>query len=292
MKQPNTHIRQEQPDHVGEDSSTTVQRVLEFDVLATAEQVAGGKGQADEKDVIAVARVSSQIKKEILSRNNDTYFAAPREYLLERYTEQGFEVVYTEEFARIPYGNEPPVNEEFIIWAHRDGMILIDCTCSYYIGTDLIRRFNGGKLYYNWQPNDEKYNTKEFNLGSGGYIVDPIKHEANKKYNQRLRDDGVKWSDPLWNEPPHESILAMPMTRVGYIDTREGMIHNLKGMRKYGSFLPVWIERPHMYLLEYEEWRNYSSMKHEAFTAWANQKSEERRLKLPDWVQEMMGSFT
>lgn len=82
---------------------------------------------------------------------------------------------------------------------------------------------NSSSIYFNWRANDEDpYYHGDLPL-SGGYI-----HEA-------------------LDREPQEYIFA------GKIDTRNGLANTLGKLRSHGRFLEEWEQRPHLWLLTFED---------------------------------------
>lgn len=105
-------------------------------------------------------------------------------------------------------------DERFVVLWRPDGVL---ATAESY-GRDR----NTANLYYNWRPTSEEAlgNTYEF-TSSGGFHTESY-------------DRGEK----VW---------------VGQHDVREAMRYKLSKLEAHGEFLPAWVERPFLWLLDYSQ---------------------------------------
>lgn len=104
-----------------------------------------------------------------------------------------------------------------------------------------VEHVNGASVYYNWKPNDEKEGWHYVSSGHGS-------------------------APGIW---------------IGDHDAREKLIAKLDGLRKNGSFITPWFERPFLWLLHYDDPKapgyDYRAI------------NRERIARLPDWVREFVG---
>lgn len=73
------------------------------------------------------------------------------------------------------------------------------------------------------------------------------RNSAKVYYNYRFHD-GTR---PRWDLTSSGGMTGDVW--VGYHDAREGIRHNLNALRAEGAFLPTWVERPFLWLLNYGE---------------------------------------
>jgi len=112
-------------------------------------------------------------------------------------------------------GNPEGRKEHFCIYWNNDGILLVFNT---YEGL-----LNSGIIYYNWVPD-----------------------------RSLLLQDKLDW----WHCTSSGSCCTLDGTEkdllhVGSRDVREGFIHAIRKMQKYGTFLKKWQEIPHLWLIPY-----------------------------------------
>lgn len=268
-------------------------RILNYDPITEAE-IECGSTDLTSPLVMGVALNNqlnnSDIKREVLISRKDTYFSAPANYLDEIYAENGFELVFDEPFIRIrKFGDREETPEKLRVWAHRDGLVVVDETYSYLEEAGTLKvKYNGGQLYFNWQETNEiRYSTLSY---SGGYVEDIELLEKSCAYVAALEEQNVKWNDPRWQSNPYIDTRMVPFILAAHIDTREGMLFNIDMLKKNGILLPKWIKNPIPWIIRSDE----HSQPNENFTIWSNgakEKSQARLEKMPEWVQEMIGAF-
>jgi hypothetical protein len=280
-------------------SDETLDHLLAYDPVSSAEQQIDRISQPKEFEALALdnAMDVSLSKKIILADRRDTHYGATPEYLHEVYAENGFELVYDEPFERIDKfdPNETVTEEHLRVWAHRDGLILIDQTYS-WLNEDgsLHVGYNAGHLYYNFVYNEGVPHTYSL-TSTGGFAQDPEKEKHREAYYEMLRYEKAKSDDPRWSKNPYHDARVVPYVWCGNHDTREGMIHIINNFRKHGSFLKKWIDNPIPWIITTEEHvKDEDRFVKGAWDIWRNkvrELSKERLSKMPDWVQEMVGEF-
>jgi hypothetical protein len=72
---------------------------------------------------------------------------------------------------------------------------------------------------------------------------------------------------------------------VGDHDAREGIRHNLDALRAEGEFLPVWVERPWLSLMNYAEGRELDGMSYDERSKIYKQITEDKIAQLPEHVR-------
>lgn len=107
------------------------------------------------------------------------------------------------------------VTETFVVLWRPDGVL---AKAETYNG---VRR-NTADVYYNWRPTTEEGQDHYLRLtSSGGYH-----HESYDR------------GDKIW---------------IGSHDVREAMRHKLGRLEEHGEFLPIWVKRPFLWLLDYSQ---------------------------------------
>lgn len=196
--------------------STELDTLLNFDPLDTAERLLDTRGSDAIGLGMLMAMRHNATKRTVLEANDDTSFSNIVERYVRIVQELGFEQVLALPFTGRMFNDDPPVNEMFYIFAHRDGMILCFDT---YMTNDV----NGAHLYYNIEFNGiDHYN--HCALTSNGSWVE---YEVDRE--QRIVN-GV-WS--------------------GHHDAREGLRHTISEIRANGVLLQKWKANPFLWLLHY-----------------------------------------
>jgi hypothetical protein len=104
-------------------------------------------------------------------------------------------------------------------------------------------KVNGGKFLYNWAPSLSWKELRGLHLTSSGHM-----------------------NGDIW---------------IGDHDCREAIRHKIGQLRKHGSFISPWKERPWLWLLHYAD-SKVDGYDHDAIT-------QARVARLPDWVREFIG---
>lgn len=227
-----------------------LKKSLRFDSLSEAEKITGKSYKEDESTVrlgMALMLENNKIKNALLEESGDTKFTNSVEDYLSIAKSIGFEVVLIE-----PFTSKDGIEENlYILWNKELGILLkFD---SFTFGDDGSWAkagkevpppgVNGGNFYYNIKL--KPYKERESRCTSGGGF-----------YN-----DGNDYTD-IW---------------IGSHDCREGLKHHINLLKENGEFLPNWVERPFLWLL------NYCDTKGEYDYNAINQ---ERITKLPQHVIE------
>lgn len=202
-----------------------LQKLLQFDGLATAEEITGRsyKEDADTQSLgFALHMMGTQAKRKALAEAKDTHYGVTFDETVAIYMEEGFQVVHRRDFAGRTYSSdeEAPQERYWILW-HPEGIL---ATAESYQGTSL----NMSKIYYNVEfPMDL---ANRYGYTSSGHA------------ERALYDQGRY----VW---------------IGDHDVREGLRHTLSRLREVGTFQPKWVERPWLWLLAYSD----DSDNHRAF---------------------------
>jgi hypothetical protein len=122
---------------------------LKFDPLATAETIAGERvddgGHAFALGFV-LANQHAKLKQDLLRHRGDVYEGISVVDFTSIVEAAGFEKVLEIPFVKESHGDRR--DEVFIVFAHRDGLLLrVDS----YNGV----RINDGAVYYNWRPHKE-----------------------------------------------------------------------------------------------------------------------------------------
>jgi hypothetical protein len=135
-----------------------IKGLMDLDPLQLAEELTGESYKTSE--LTTGIGFALQVKKThamnaLMDATNDTKFSETTEDYLKKVKEAGFEVVYKEDF--LDGDNQEHL---FIMWNKELSVLLC-------FDTHRGRR-NGGKIYYNWSPNDMN---DSYRATSSGKIV-------------------------------------------------------------------------------------------------------------------------
>jgi len=187
-----------------------VDELLEFDPLDTAEKITGESCHTDKGTVglgMLFAMKHNQHKSEVLEARGDTVFSMPLDKYLDIVKDLGFVQVMD-----VPFQTEHDgkMITEHLLAYWRKGLLLMFDT----YGGDHI---NGGHLYFNWAPT----NQKEHVPSSGGCTKD-------------AKGDKVIYGD---------------------FDCREALVHHIKFLEARGQILDPWVKQPHLWPIHYGDGR-------------------------------------
>lgn len=180
--------------------------LLHSDGLAMAEKITGKSYKEDEGTQglgFLFHMDINQRKRELLESRDDTTFSNTLNRYQRIITQYGFR-----EVLHLPFeGNYGP--DDFYVYWHDDGLLLSFDTFTW--SSDKEQTVNGGKVRYNWRPNEGLENRWE--LTSSGHFQDSV------------------WS--------------------GDHDCREALIFNLEQLRANGEFINPWVDTPWLWMLHY-----------------------------------------
>lgn len=121
---------------------TILKSLLRYDSLSEAEKLTGKSYKEDESVSwlgMALMWENTKTKNEFLNLNDDTKLTNDLDNYLRIAKDEGFEVVFKEDFT-----HRGVANSLFVLWNNKDGILLSFDT---YRGN-----VNGGVYYYNWKP--------------------------------------------------------------------------------------------------------------------------------------------
>lgn len=221
--------------------ASSAEQILKVDPLADLEKIVGKSYKRIAPELtLAYAMQHYAKKKEILESVGDTTFSTSLDRYIEIIEKFGFEKVLEEEFVGDNHGDRKH-DTFFVFWHKEFGLLLEFDTYSGY-------GVNGGKVFYNWIPND-KQGCFRF-TSSGGF---------NKT--------------DVW---------------AGDHDCREGLITNMTSLAENGQLLPVWQRKPGAtwltHYMDHREMKNGESMYDRI--ARLDAVSYSRFLKLPQHVRD------
>lgn len=197
-----------------------IDKILNFDAFAEAEKITG-KSYKEDKETEALGFIShvmnGQTRNALMLELDDTLFSDS----IERYTriikEVGFIEILIEPF--IDNYDDDKRKEEYLYVYFQPGYGILLVFTSFRISEVAEPSVNGGKYYYNWQPNlDEEgkpVETAWHATSSGGYR------------------DGWIWS--------------------GDHDCREAVKHNINKLLASGKFVTPWVDEPWTWFVNYTE---------------------------------------
>lgn len=198
---------------------TPLEQALSNDPISEFEQLSGKdyklNNDEDNMAMLGLAMIRNQQKHEIIKSAGDTTFSMSGEDYQANIEDFGFELVYEESFTATHCGS---TNDDFLRVFWLDGFLLYFDT---YAGSR-----NGGKVWYNWKPNDD---IDWGCVSSGGmtgdiWVGDHDCREALRFNINRLRANGKILKQ--WKHCPHLWI------------THYGEKDNLFGKHDWGSKKP------------------------------------------------------
>jgi hypothetical protein len=200
-----------------------VDAALRFDALDTAEKLLGTTDREAAMPLTMALHIQHiEEKRALLEMLNDTHSQISHKQFMEIVSSLGFvkmhEHVFKIEDDNYIDGKQVTTTRDELMQVWWRSGVLLDCTTWY-------EQINTVNVYYNWSIPDgvEVYPGPE----SGGCIID--------KETRGWPTTGRVW--------------------VGHHDGREGLRRKLQVLEQRGSFLPVWKERPFLWLLDYSQTR-------------------------------------
>ena len=274
-----------------------------LDPLSVAEKITG-KDYKVNKDTEALGIMlhfeKTAMMKEMLEEAGDTQISNTVTDYLRITTNFGFEVVYTEKFLR-----NDDVEETLYMLFHKEFGILI-CFDTFTWSSSV--NVNGGKMYYNWSPND--YLNRYRLTSSGSFFFEKKKSHLTLFENDLVTRYEIPEypADPIWEpDMPWEEFrriggeiknrqselidVAFKSGKrclwSGDHDCREGIITIIKSLFEEGKFFPKWHSSPFHWLTSF--------MDHKKELPWDDkfnflyEITEERIKKLPQHVRDCIG---
>ena len=260
-----------------------IKQIQNIDPLRIAESITGQSYK--ENNVTALLGLSLQMQKsklmnELLDNSNDTKFSETTTEYLRKAKDFGFEIVFTQEFDGLGWGNKPIKECFYILW-HKNYSILLafDTFCG---------NRNGGKFYYNWSPKDVY--SRHFFTSSGcfeGFHWKPDFSEQliNPEPEPRWNYESQSWEEfsllyKEWSLRNKQYIEqnGLKAIWVGDHDCREALKNNINLMAQNGVFLKKWKKKPFLWLLHHgdTDTKGYDY----------EQINKERLNLLPDYVKQ------
>lgn len=195
-----------------------IDKLLKSDPLAIAEKITGTSYKKSESTAnlgLALMFKINGEKEALLKEENDTYFGITPKQFVAILEEEGMKEIFHEEFEHTyPGETKKYVDYASIFFSEKEGLFLFFDT----YGNQ--RSINGGNIYYNWHPNDNKRSWDL--LSSGGF-------------------------------EEHDGKLI----HAGSADVREGLRFRLKNMRAAGKFITPWVGQYPVWVLSYNDTHKY-----------------------------------
>ena len=196
-----------------------VDRVLNFDPIAEAERLVGGKHWSEFTDkenamMLLVARISGQNKERILQNLGDTFWGMGWAAFKDKLLERGFKLGLSYNFqVERTYDNSKKTEEAIIYYNPSKGIVVF--ATSYGDKTSI----NGGTAYAEVKAfSDETQNDVMRSISSGGFI-----HGSDNIFE-------TSW------------------------DIREGMFRHIERMEQYADFQSKWINKQRfLWFVDYAE---------------------------------------
>lgn len=193
--------------------SDDIDELLAFDPLYTAELVTGEQNSNASIGLgFMLHRQHTNRKQEVLRAMNDTTFSNTVDYYTSVLDRLGFEKVLHLPISYINQYYNTPVNDEYFVYAHRNGIILA-------FDTHQSTNVNSATMYYNIEFTDglvrEWYNV----VSSGSF--DTEMHNAGRH---------------VW---------------CGTHDAREALVHKFNKLTTIGNPLSKWHKRQWFWLVHY-----------------------------------------
>jgi len=154
-----------------------------------------------------------------LTKLDDTPFSCPADTYLRVVQEEGFQIIYQDNWTgKRRYEQEAHSETHYVLW-HDDGLLL-------NYDTHHGHR-NAGNVYFNWKSNNQEDLWPGIGI-SGGLEV-------------------PKGMDRM--TAPREHLFFC-----GHMDSREAIRYKLNRLRREGSFIKQWMHSPTPYLTAYWHW--------------------------------------
>jgi hypothetical protein len=280
--------------------------LTKFDGLTEAEKITGKSYK--ENDATGYLGFGMHVAKnemlsKLLDEIGDTKFSNKVDEYITKLSKFGFEVVLCEPFENTHYKG---VAENFYILFNKEIGVLIEFDTFGY-DNDEIHNVNGGKIYYNWSPND--MNNRWNFTSSGSYVrnkFDNILFNSDltpHKVDNKILPKEPKWKDGVSYEKYRLNYDKWHLLYNAYVagnnlkyiwsgdhDCREAAITNIKRLNENGVLLTKWVECPFSWLLNSAE----HSRVDDNFDDFHNRAIEitKRRIeKLPEYVRECIGNY-
>lgn len=238
--------------------------LLSFDAIDVAEKIHENSGYKSDFDSIALLlhMASTQRVNAALEARDDTKLSNDLTRYIRIIEELGFEKVLDTPFMGKGWGDEPEVEEHQMVYAHRDGMLLVFDT---YNGEGV----NSAKVYYAHKLNEGTSRSGVYS--SGGF--ETISGEW-PEYGSKIIPTDMYW--------------------FGDHDAREALRHNIQGLRNAGQFLNPWPAPKRgsrwLWMCHYMDLNDLSHGDPEYQQRIAD--ARKRLDLLPDWVKTMINIET
>lgn len=263
-------------------SDADVKAVLNFDAIDFAEKVTG-ISYKDSTEIallgMSLAMSHNEQKANMLKELGDTCFSNKLDEYQAILLVEGFELVL-----EVPFEYEDknvfmrseedgtPVYEDrhkfdsLFIYHQRELGILLSFD-SYNSRTSV----NGGKMYYNWSPNDCSI---EAGVTSSGGCVHHGQGYHDIYFNKDLTPhplpEAMLVREPLFGSTTYDEFCVLNeiwrkekeayikehelmMIWSGNHDCREALRFNISQLKKHGTFIPSWVQAPFLWLLHYRD---------------------------------------
>lgn len=192
--------------------------VAEADKLGVAGEEVGFLG-------LALQFKLNAAKKDMANKTNDVSFDCTTSQWLKVVEDLGFSKIYDEIIPARAYDTQDG-DDRFLIFWRKDGLLLKAETYG-------VVRINSANLYYNWTPNSID---STYIAGHNGGC--PMRHymiRANEEYRTGVRN-------------------VYPQS--GSVDARDFIRFKINQIKKAGSLMPKWEERPFLWLVNWAEKEN------------------------------------
>jgi hypothetical protein len=232
-------------------SDKEISDILKVDPLVEAEKATGKSYKEDDATMNLGFLLNVQnnlVKENALKSTGDSVFSMDWLAYCEFVENLGFGLMI-EDF------NEDGTESVRIYYHEKDGLLL---------KTD---SFNGNRnsaiVYYNWRPDikpkEEWKDPNKVELADWGVTSSGSWNRTDDITDKTVEDH---WRSLVWS---------------GDHDAREALSFNMRQLRENGTFMPIWKNRPFLWLLgHWESKGEYSYAKI----------NESRIKKLPEWVQD------
>lgn len=198
----------------GNNVQEQISNIQEIDPIGVAEEITGNHyKECEGTSALGCLAIMAhgEVKNSLAKEAGDTSMRTKMPDWYRILEAEGFRKVFEADIE--PRDGDDAGDKFQMYWSDEGILVMFD---TYWGGESM----NGGRMYYNWQPNEG---------------VGPYDYTSSGGY-------------PGYNDGDEK-------THCGYRDIREFFRHNLNAMRENGSFLPVWKYSQQLWAISYGDQR-------------------------------------
>lgn len=261
-----------------------IKKLQSEDPLLIAEKITGKSYKEDERTSMlgmALHIQKGEVMEKLMDAADDTKFSETTEEYIRKITDFGFVKLYQEEFLAKGWGDGEVIGERLYIFWHEKYSILLSF--------DTFRGSrNGGKMYYNWSPNDiyDRYSYTSSGSFRGLYWKSdfseeiPYEEECPRWDTKNQTWEEYEVIEDQWRgrNEAYKKKHSLKSVWSGDHDCREAIKNNINLMVENGEFITQWKSQPFLWLI------HHGDTKEEGYSYEAINK--ERLSKLPEDVRK------